>query len=312
MLEQQTPQISISAPPPAAPELGERALMPTTALSLDNPQAWLRYQAFEPPISWDEIAQVQKEIDAVIGTTRENQSIAKLVWNGDVRFWKEFHDRWNINGQPIGDTYKRPHVLYQSVYNSHDIWQFDAFPPRFLILTRLEPEQYADTWRVESMIWHPDIQKMVQILPAECPPVRHMWFMTIGHHVAGCCQRAAAEEHNCYGKYVHPRACLEELKRIRASMEAEGIWESHPFDSPADVKTRLEREIGNHDYIAEALHKFKEQRDRAIDETPLAVASPGEFLKTPEIAALREQLKERSKYDADRLEQKLKQRSKGE
>lgn len=275
---------------------------------LDDPRVWQRSQAFEAPLSPEQVENVQKDIDAICGTTRDNKSIIKLVWNGDVRFWKELHDTWDSQGQPVGDTYKRPQVLHKSVYDDNDIWQFDAFPPRWLLLTRIEPEQYASTWRRESLFFHPDLKKFVQLLPSEVPSERYVWYMTIATHAFGCCQRAAAEDRNCVGRYVHPRHCLEELRRARRSLEEAGQWESHPFDSPADIGTRREREVGNHNYIESSLKKFRESRAQAIDMAPLATATATEFIRTPEIAALRKQLIERSKRDEENLAKRLEKR----
>lgn len=67
-----------------------------TAGPLDDPNAWLRSAAHDAPLSSDEIASVQAEIDGIIGTTRDNKSIAKLVWNGDRAFWKKMHNNGTL------------------------------------------------------------------------------------------------------------------------------------------------------------------------------------------------------------------------
>lgn len=283
------------------------ALAPVAAmdLALNDPNTWEKYQAFEEPLSPEEIENVQKDIDAIVGQTRDNKSIAKLVWNGDVRYWKVLHDAWDTAGEPIS-TYKRPQILYKAVFDG-EIYLHDAFPPRWLILTRLEPEQYAADWARESMFLHPDLGKMVQILPSECPKERHLYYMTIATHVNECCQRAAEQNRNCFGLYAHPRACLDELRRARRSLEAAGMWESHPFDSP-DMWTRRERERGNHNYIENALKQFRLQRERAIEETPFAITSPRQFIASPDLVELRKTLREAAKRDEEKLEKDLQRR----
>lgn len=279
-----------------------------THSALDNTSAWMRSGAYESPLSLQEIENVQQEIDSIVGTGRSGRPIIKLVWNGDQRYWKEYHDKWDANGQALSDTYKRPQVLYRSIYDNSDQFVRDAFPPRWLLLTRLEPEQYADTWAKDSKFWCPERKTWVQVLPAECPKERYIWFETIALHTFGCCQRAESEGHSCFGKYVHPRACLDGLRRMRRGMENDGVWnDSHPFDSPDRVSIRL-REKDKHNYTDQAMKKFVAQRDYMLDEAPLALASPTEFMKTPELPILRKVLKERSKKDVEKFEKDLKRR----
>lgn len=277
----------------AAPAL-ERPLHVITQVALDDPAAWLRYPAYEPPISPDEVEQVQKEIDGIIGVTRGNKSIAKLVWNGDVRYWKEIHDKWDSTGQAIGDPRKRPHVLYQSIYESEGgAFVRDAFPPRWLIMTRMEIEQYGATWKAASTFYDPVLNKNIQILPAEPPRERYVWFMTIAQHIMGCCGRAAAEGYDCYGRYAHPRHCLDELRQVRAGVDAAGIT-TRPFDEP-DHETIKMRDAGNNNYEEQAARNYRLAREAAYDE------APGE---------IRQKLRDRAERDIEKFEKDVQRRAK--
>lgn len=274
----------------------------------DDPQQWLRSQAFEAPLSVEQIAQVQAEIDGIIGTTRGNQSIAKLVWNGDVNYWKQIHTHWTPDGKTIGDPHKRPIVLYSTVWDSKQNFVHDAFVPRWLLLTRLEPEQFAATYVNDSRIFCPDRKVFIQVLPAECPPVRYVWYATIAMHTAGCCQRNAAEGggRDCFGKYVHPRACLDELRDVRRGREEQNITD-HPFDSPDQIAIRM-REHSVNNYEEAAMASYIAQQEQAISETPMALADPGVATKVHSYKALEETLTEEGKRAQDVFAQDLRKK----
>lgn len=274
---------------------------------LDDPKAWVEYAATEPPLSQAEIDQVQLEIDGIIGTTRDNNSIAKLVWSGDKRYWKQFHNKWDSEGRPIGDVYLRPHLLYKTIRDSVGVFVRDAFPPRWMIMTRLEPEQYVGTWVNDSRFFDPDVKKYVQIQPSEPPKEKFQWFMTIAQHVAPCCVEPAKHGVSCYGRYAHPRHAFDELTRIRRAMDLDKRPKYSPFDAPDRVSRRArDRQINN--YEDQAMDEFHARRDQMIEDTPLALATTAQLHGSETIKQLRSTLREATKRDEDRLEQKLKDR----
>ncbi len=135
--------------------------------ALNDARAWSS-PAFSAPLSKEQTAEVQLEIDSIIGTTRGNRSIAKLVWNGDVDHWKTVATDWNSANEVTGWK-KRPIVLYRSVYGPNRKLIRDEFPPRWLILTRIEPEQYHDSWKRDARIFDPTRGALIQIKPDEPP-----------------------------------------------------------------------------------------------------------------------------------------------
>lgn len=212
---------------------------------LNNPAVWLKSDAFIAPLSAEQLQSVQTEIDSIIGTTRDNKSIVKVVWNGDRDYWKEKYTDWTSLGKPIGGLMKRPWVLYKSIFNSRDIFIRDSFPPRYLLLTRLEPEQYAKNWAQQSKIWDPVRKCHIQILPEEPPKERWLWYETIAVHEHGCCQKAAEHDVDCYGFYAHPRQCLEGLRETRKGMDESGIPDNDPFAMPDAEGMRYRSNVTN-------------------------------------------------------------------
>lgn len=220
------------------------------------------------PLSDEEVAAYQARIDSVIGTTRGN-SIAKLVWNGDKRYWRDICIAWDSTGRAI-EFIKRPIVLYRTARKNNGQFLYDIPVPRWLLLTRLEPEQYAGTWARDSRVWFPDRSQYVQVKP-DVPPENgwYVWFMTIADHDKWCCPQAAEEDRTCYGLYADPGRGVRELEQMRKGMDAANLPESTPFDSP-DRTTRKLRERGVNDYVEQAMRKFDTEVSKFADMIPNA------------------------------------------
>jgi hypothetical protein len=191
--------------------------------ALDDPEVWRSEPAYAPPADID-IKAEQKWIDDMMGTTRNGESIYKLVWNGDQRFWYEFYMQWNVLGKPTAPLVQRPRVRYK-ILRDPKTGQIlrDVFPPRWLILTRLEPEQYADTWKQESFVWAPEINTYKQIRPDEPPKVFWLWYATIATHNGFCCTEKRANQELCYGMYAPPRALYDVLGGQKRADDAAGV-----------------------------------------------------------------------------------------
>ena len=192
-----------------------------TLHALDNPDIWRNFPAYDAPSDVD-IVKSQKWIDDLMGRTR-GESIYKLVWNGDKRYWHEYCIKWDTSGKPTAPAEKWPIIRYGTVRNPLTGMPVrQLFPPRWLILSRLEPEQYADHWRQESYIFDPKIRNFRQIRPDVAPPVYWLWFHTVGHHTPHCCMSKARENKRCFGTYAPPEAAREHLENQRDADLAEG------------------------------------------------------------------------------------------
>lgn len=218
------------------------------------------------PLSDEQVAAYQTRIDSIIGTSNGN-SIAKLVWNADKRYWRDICISWDSTGKAI-EFSKRPIVLYKTAREADGKFLYDVPVPRWLLLTRLEPEQYAGSWARDSRVWFPDRQQYVQVKPETPPPDGwYVWFMTIAEHDAWCCRYAAEEVRTCYGLYADPGRGVQELERLRKGMDAANLPESTPFDSP-DRTTRKLREHGVNNYVEQSMKKFDTEVSKFIDMIP--------------------------------------------
>lgn len=221
---------------------------------LNNERTWLT-PAYQPPGDTN-VAEVQEEINSICGLTRNNKPIALLVWNGDIRYWKDVCVEWSAAGDPVRFI-KRPIVLYRAVYGPHRQHIKDLFPPRWLVLTRIEPEQYVPTWERDSQVYDPLWGRRIQIRPATPPKEMYVWYATVAIHKAGCCARAEEERRICYGWYAPGRFVLDMLREARKGIDSLGIKDA-PFDRPDRAAIKL-RESWTTGYVEQALKTFDVQ-----------------------------------------------------
>jgi len=277
---------------------------------LNNPAKWMeaatKGQLTTCPLSPEQVISVQKEIDSIVGLTRDNKPIAKLIWNPDRRFGKEYYANWDLSGKPVGGLKMRPWVLYKSVYNSSGRHLHDVPVPRFVLLTRLEPQQYALSWKRLSTRFCPARRAKIQIRPENPPKEYFMWFQTVNEHKNGCCQNAAKANIQCFGYYAHPKAVLQNLRDIKKGIENSGQKFVSPF-TPENEMDAAAAMRGINDYddqiIAQAEHtgkKLLENVERHEELYKFKAAQTGLSLAT-----LRAELSESVKRRQEKIEQSL-------
>lgn len=242
---------------------------PAPLSPLDDKDVWRDFPAYSPPLDVD-VEYWQKRINSpqVAGTTRDGKPIIKLVWNGDKRYWHEFYTKWNTAGQPVGDPVRRPRLRYKILRDEHGAIVRDVFPPRWVLLARLEPEQYAASWAQESRVFSPDIGQFKLIRPDIPPPVYWMWYQTVAEHNTFCCVQAQKQMEKCYGKYAPPsEQMIHDLAEIMAAQRKQGL-PHNPFGKVSmDFVRHTEEEFGG--YRAE-LQKLQCEQEIYI-ENPLAL-----------------------------------------
>ena len=238
--------------------------------ALNDPQLWLTAPPFDAPCPPHEVAAVQREIDSIVGVTRGNRSIAKIVWNGDRKFWNGYYDEWTPTGQPRGELQYKPHVLYKTVLDKSRNRVRDIFVPRWILLTRLEPEQYAPTWARDSKRRCRERNCMVQVRPVDPPAEYWLWQYTVADHDGLCCALANSRDELCFGAYAPPRAVTPYLEQRKRGLEAEGIVQRDPFKFPDRTILRY-NETANNNYDEQAVAQFAAQTRIIASEAPLVL-----------------------------------------
>jgi hypothetical protein len=252
----------------------------------------------EPPSDVD-VAACQKTINEIFGTTADRghgTEIIKLVWSGDRRFWEGFFMEWYGNGKPCADLVLRPRYRYGQISDTNGKLIRDIFPPRWLLLARLEPEQYEATWWRESYFWDPGISARKQIRVDEPPPVFWLNHSIIAEHRNGCCAR----RRKCFGEYASPQKMFEVLRQEKLAIDKEGA--RRPYEKvDADSITAV------NDIANGYRHELRNLQAEAqvMVENPLAlIGLAGMIAKDPTHAAARQRVEDFYKRKEDELADK--------
>lgn len=231
---------------------------------LDDPEVWRQSAMYEPPGDVN-IALEQKRIDDLMGTARNNESIYKLVWSGDMTRWNEVYTKWELgSGKGIGPTTRWPDIRQGAVRDENKRVLRWVFPPRWIIYSRLEPEQFADGWKQESWMPAPEIGGMKQIRPDEPPPVFWLWWMTIARHNDYCCGTKFPKK--CFGEYAPPSFAYEMLGMQKEADAKAGLRRVY---EKVDYTFAREVEESNNDYRNE-LSKLEIESETYL-ENPMAL-----------------------------------------
>lgn len=230
---------------------GEVSKILTKVHPLDDPNVWLKSPMYAPPAHVDEKL-AQQQINDVAGLTRNKKEIFRLVWNGDRRHWLEYYMEWNSIGQPTAEPFKRPHVRFKAFRDKNKKLIRDVFPPRWLLLARIEPEQYYDVWKHDSYFFAPEINGFKQIRPDEPPEDFYLWYATIAKHNDYCCATAEINKYRCYGEYADPQFCHGLLGEQKIALEKAGV-SNNPFAGldADDFKLIQEENTGYAEEIAQ-------------------------------------------------------------
>lgn len=267
---------------------------------LNDENKWVDAMTLDSPESEEFVESVQQTIDSILGVGRDNKSIAKIVWNGDIRFWKEIYIDWDINGKPT-NLIKRPFVLYKSIFNSHDKFVRDVFVPRYIVLTRLEPEQYVEGWAEQVKFYCPERRMKVPYRPLTPPKDHYVWFKTIAKHNPYCCRKAASFGASCFGQYASPSQFIEEARQIRKGMEFSNLPQNSPFDSPDKIAQKL-RDRQTNNYLEQSMRRWNEQASHLLHEDPFSAVAEGMAFSGASIKEIEMQASENLKRQGEMME----------
>lgn len=177
------------------------------------------YVSVSPPASfgYKEQAAFQKRIDAIAGT-KDSRPLIKLAWAPDELRWMPHR---------MGDD--APGYVYPIFCTGrNEDGQFVA-PRRWVLLERIEPEQYSFTWEAKRYInWH----GVVWDVKGPCPSEKYVELRCHSYHDGECCPclgeacECGEKYDHCWGRYAEPNERL--LDWIRWT-----VWESK---QDSDVK----------------------------------------------------------------------------
>ncbi len=213
-----------------------------------------RWHSNEPRPSNFDVAAYQKRIDDLVGT-RDGRPIIKLAWGPEELRWRP---------HPHGT---KPHGYTFPIFIAyHDAEGNEVSAPRWVLLERIEPEQYAPTWEAsrysmyEGSLWD---------WSGPCPVERYVELKAWCYHDGKCCPclgnecKCGPEYFHCWGRYLEPNERLLDWIRKTA-------WEAQrdpDVDPTKDIRhlesARAQMKLRSQ--LIEAQDKKKEE-DRILNE----------------------------------------------
>lgn len=221
----------------------------------NNTDQW--YPRMPPPASFtsDDVARFQRLIDDATGT-RNGRPINKLAWAPDELRWYPYR----MGQSPRG--YTLPIFYYGNDANGDKV-----AVPRWVLLERLEPEQYAATWEQgRYSVWDGDVWDW----KGPCPTERYIELRVHAYHDGSCCPchgyecKCMGEMEHCWGHYLHPNSDLlawvqQTITESKNDPEVRPTEDVRYFTAPQgqrDALTRAQRRAA----------KLEEERQAAANE----------------------------------------------
>lgn len=174
------------------------------------------------PSNFDQAA-YQAKIDAITGT-RDGRPLINLAWAPDELRWMPHA----LGSDPLGYTFP----IFCTGKN--DEGEYVA-PDRWVLLERIEPEQFAFTWEAKRYVnW----KGTVYDVKGPCPSEKYVELRCHAYHDGECCpctgdECKCGEKYNhCWGRYTEPDEHL--LSWIRKTN-----WESRQDSDVQPTESEL-------------------------------------------------------------------------
>jgi len=174
-----------------------------------------RWVPNEPRPSNFDVAAYQRLIDQIVGT-RDGRSIIKLAWAPEELRWRPYPH----GTEPHGYTFPI-FIAY------HDSEGNEVSAPRWVLLERIEPEQYAPTWEATRYSMYGADGETLRLWDwaGPCPTERYVELKAWCYHDGKCCPclgdecKCGPEYFHCWGRYLEPNERLLDWIR-KTSWEA--------------------------------------------------------------------------------------------
>jgi len=183
------------------------------SVAYNDPAQWHPRMPSPPSFTAKDVAEFQVLINDATGT-RNGNPINKLAWAPDELRWFPYR----MGSEPRG--YTLPIFYYGNDSNGDKI-----AAPRWVLLERLEPEQYASTWEQgRYSVW----DNSVWDWKGPCPTERYIELRVHAHHDGNCCPchgytcKCVGQLTHCWGLYLNPNSdLLDWVKKTIAASKAD-------------------------------------------------------------------------------------------
>jgi len=269
----------------------------------DKMEDWVGADFTKPPLPQDKIDEFQRKLDSAFGA--ENAII--LAWSGERKYWDELYTEWHPNGLPKGVLEKKPILLFAQ-YNINEDDYLYIIAPRWMLLEKLHPNEYAAGWEAAKWIEDNRVLGGKKQIRADRPPEAfYKVLKTIAEHetpyhtgeTPPCCVRWREELMRiCYGKYRPPAdEDLAFVRQIRENMDAAGVAQRN--DAPRSAKVLQDAAASTQHHIRQAAMARTKQVSEMIALNPQAYL--GEVIQKKGITLNQREIDECVKIGLDRV-----------
>lgn len=226
-----------------------------------------------PPASFTRLdaAKWQTRLNEAIGT-KDGRPIVKLAWAPDELRWYPHR----MEDDPVGYTF--PIFIYGSDENGEKI-----AAPRWVLLERIEPEQFAAGWelgrysRADGSMWD---------WKGPCPSEKYVELRAHCYHDGECCkchgdvQCQCDPLFTCWGKYIDPNDRLFEWAKKKvweslADSDVQPTTEANRFTAPQAQRDMVTREQKRNEKQEAETDKMMEERAADWSRSPLSISIEG-------------------------------------
>lgn len=153
----------------------------------------------------------QKRIDDIIGT-KDDRPLIKLAWAPEEFRWYPYR----MGEDPPGYT-------FPIFCNGRDADGKLTAPKRWVLLERVEPEQFAPGWEAAryAVVENKSGKKEVWDIKGPCPSERYIELRCHSYHDGKCCPcigdacECGEQYDHCWGEYAEPNDRLLDWIRMR-------------------------------------------------------------------------------------------------
>lgn len=182
-----------------------------------------------PPASFsaEDVTRYQRQIDSIVGTSK-GKSIIKLAWAPSELRWRPYN---MVSGEALGYTFP----IFIAGWDEFGV---EIAAPRWVLLERAEPEQYAPGWTAQRyMMFKGDVWDA----KGPCPDERYTELRCHGYHDTNCCPcrgyQCVCEDVGCWGLYADPNEDLlqwirDAVELLKGDSDIKPLQDARFFESP--------------------------------------------------------------------------------
>lgn len=237
-------------------------------ITTNTAKGW--YFSVPPPsgFGYREQGKYQRRIDDAIGS-HNGRPLMKLAWAPDELRWRPHR---------LGDD--PPGYTFPIFYRGKDEDGNELAAERWVLLERIEPEQFAPTWEAGRYTKH---DGSVWDLKGPCPGERYTELRCHSYHDGNCCPcigdacECGEQYDHCWGKYAEPDEHLmnwirETAWKARQDPDVNPTQDIRQFHAPNAQRALVTATQSAYEKSAAEIEKFDKEAVDLFIKNPHTVS----------------------------------------